>query len=61
MQNIRIDLPPIEVDDEASIEHACILAKAIHFSIIGSTEDIQTSDGRVVKGCEYLWVVVEGV
>jgi cell division control protein 12 len=49
------------VDDEASIEHACILAKAIHFSIIGSTEDIQTSDGRVVKGCEYLWVVVEGV
>lgn len=30
------------------------------FSIIGSTEDVQTTDGRIVKGREYLWGVAEG-
>ena len=30
------------------------------FSIIGSTEDVTTPDGRVVKGREYLWGVAEG-
>jgi cell division control protein 12 len=59
-QNIRIYQPPIEVDDEASAEHARILAEAMPFSIIGSTEDVQTPDGRVVKGREYLWGVAEG-
>jgi cell division control protein 12 len=49
------------VDDEASAEHARILAEAMPFSIIGSTEDVQTPDGRVVKGREYLWGVAEGV
>jgi cell division control protein 12 len=29
------------------------------FSIIGSTEDVRTADGRVVKGREYLWGVAE--
>jgi cell division control protein 12 len=58
-QNICIYLPPVEADDEASAEYACILAEAIPFSIIGSTEDVQTSDGRVVKGREYLWGVAE--
>ncbi|KAE8232801.1 hypothetical protein CF326_g2163 [Tilletia indica] len=29
------------------------------FSIIGSTQDVQTSDGRAVKGREYLWGVAE--
>ena len=59
-QNIRIYQPPIETDDEASGEHARILAEAMPFSIIGSTEDVQTPDGRVVKGREYLWGVAEG-
>jgi len=58
-QNIRIYQPPVEVDDEASAEHARILAEAMPFSIIGSTEDVQTPDGRVVKGREYLWGVAE--
>lgn len=31
------------------------------FSIIGSTEDVTTLDGRVVKGREYLWGVAEGM
>ncbi len=30
------------------------------FSIIGSTEDVKTADGRVVKGREYIWGVAEG-
>lgn len=30
------------------------------FSIIGSTEDVKTPDGRVVKGREYIWGVAEG-
>ena len=32
---------------------------AMPFSIIGSTTDVQTPDGRVVKGREYLWGVAE--
>jgi len=30
------------------------------FSIIGSTDDVQTADGRVVKGRQYSWGVAEG-
>lgn len=29
------------------------------FSIIGSTDDVRTHDGRVVKGRDYLWGVAE--
>ena len=58
-QGIRIYQPPMEVDDEAAVEHARMLADAIPFSIIGSTEDVKTPDGRVVKGREYLWGVAE--
>lgn len=49
----------MEADDE-SADHARILTDAIPFSIIGSTEDVKTSDGRIVKGREYLWGVAEG-
>ncbi|KAF7986762.1 hypothetical protein HWV62_20350 [Athelia sp. TMB] len=58
-QGIRIYQPPVETDDETSADHARILLDAIPFSIIGSTEDVQTPDGRVVKGREYLWGVAE--
>jgi len=57
-QGIRIYSPPVEADDEGA-DHARILTEAIPFSIIGSTEDVQTADGRVVKGREYLWGVAE--
>lgn len=60
VQGIRIYQPPIEPDDEAAAEHARILSEAMPFSIIGSTEDVTTADGRVVKGREYLWGVAEG-
>ena len=58
-QGIRIYTPPVEADDE-NAEHAHVLIDAIPFSIIGSTEDVRTPDGRVVKGREYIWGVAEG-
>jgi cell division control protein 12 len=60
-QGIRIYSPPIETDDEAGAEHARVLIDAIPFSIIGSTEDVKTPDGRIVKGREYIWGVAEGI
>jgi len=58
-QGIRIYTPPLDPDDE-NTEHARTLIEAIPFSIIGSTEDVKTPDGRTVKGREYLWGVAEG-
>ncbi|KAH8827223.1 septin [Flagelloscypha sp. PMI_526] len=58
-QSIRIYTPPVDMDDDAAAEHARMLQDAIPFSIIGSTEDVKTTDGRVVKGREYLWGVAE--
>ncbi|KZW03149.1 Septin [Exidia glandulosa HHB12029] len=58
-QNIRIYQPPIDPEDTQSAEHARLLADAMPFSIIGSTEDVQTADGRTVKGRQYLWGVAE--
>ncbi|KAJ7572475.1 septin [Mycena floridula] len=57
-QTIRIYNPPI-VADEESADHARTLIDAIPFSIIGSTEDVKTPDGRIVKGREYMWGVAE--
>ncbi|KAJ2918937.1 hypothetical protein MD484_g1493, partial [Candolleomyces efflorescens] len=57
-QGIRIYTPPL--DDDENAEHAQMLIDAIPFSIIGSTEDVRTPDGRVVKGREYIWGVAEG-
>ncbi|KAG6850373.1 hypothetical protein H0H93_014327 [Arthromyces matolae] len=57
-QGIRIYTPPIDPEDD-NADHARALIDAIPFSIIGSTEDVKTPDGRVVKGREYLWGVAE--
>lgn len=59
-QNIRIYQPPMEEDDPATMEHSTMLSNAMPFSIIGSTEDVKTPDGRTVKGREYQWGVAEG-
>jgi len=56
-QGIRIYSPPI--DDDENTEPARNLIEAMPFSIIGSTEDVRTLDGRVVKGREYIWGVAE--
>jgi cell division control protein 12 len=60
-QGIRVYQPPIEADDEQSAELARTLINTMPFSIIGSTEDVKTADGRTVKGREYLWGVAEGL
>lgn len=60
-QNIRIYQPQVDSDDDAqAADHARTLQEAMPFSIIGSTEDVTTADGRTVKGREYLWGVAEG-
>ncbi|KAI5476856.1 cell division control protein Cdc12 [Pseudohyphozyma bogoriensis] len=58
-QGIRVYSPPVEVDDDSAAEHARVLISAMPFSIIGSTQDVHTADGRTVKGREYLWGVAE--
>ncbi|ODN84532.1 hypothetical protein L202_00463 [Cryptococcus amylolentus CBS 6039] len=58
-QNISIYSPPSDPEDEAAAEHARAMQAVMPFSIIGSTTDVTTPDGRVVKGREYLWGVAE--
>jgi len=58
-QGIRVYVPPADNEDEHSAEHARLLTAAMPFSIIGSTTDVVTPDGRTVKGREYLWGVAE--
>jgi cell division control protein 12 len=59
-QNIKIYSPPIDPEEPAAAEHAQALQAVMPFSIIGSTDDVTTADGRTVKGREYLWGVAEG-
>ncbi|CAO3677512.1 hypothetical protein INT44_004065 [Umbelopsis vinacea] len=58
-QNIRVYSCPIESDDEASTKRNHNIMNAMPFSVIGSTQDVTTSDGRSVKGREYSWGVAE--
>ena len=44
-QGIWIYTPPLEADDE-NVDHVRVLIDAIPFSIVGSTEDVETPDGR---------------
>ena len=60
-QGIRIYTPPVDPSAEEEAEHAKMLIEAIPFSIIGSTEDVKTPDGRITKGREYMWGVAEGM
>lgn len=56
---ISVFAPPVDAIDEASAEHARALMSSMPFSIIGSTQDVRTHDGRIVRGREYLWGVAE--
>ncbi|OMP85255.1 Septin-like protein spn4 [Diplodia seriata] len=58
-QGIKIYQPPLEEDDEAGLQHARSLIAAMPFSVIGSEKDVQTTDGRTVKGRQYAWGVAE--
>ncbi|KAK9380845.1 Septin-domain-containing protein [Kockiozyma suomiensis] len=58
-QNIKVYCPPIEEDDPEMAAQARDLIASMPYSVIGSETDVQTSDGRVVKGRQYLWGVAE--
>ncbi|ORY84847.1 peanut-like protein 1 [Protomyces lactucae-debilis] len=58
-QGIQIFTPPIDSDDPPAAEHAEVLKGAIPYAVIGSDKDVQTHDGRVVKGRQYSWGVAE--
>ncbi len=58
-QNIQCYSSPIESDDESTTKRNMNIMAAMPFAIIGSTQDVQTSDGRTVKGREYSWGVAE--
>lgn len=69
-QNIPIYKPDIDPSDPtdpqgartttpAEAEHIRMLIDAMPFSVIGSENDVETPDGRVVKGRKYLWGVAE--
>ncbi|KAK3806375.1 MAG: Septin-domain-containing protein [Benniella sp.] len=58
-QNIQCYTFPLESDDEASTKRNMSIMAAMPFSIIGSTDDVVTVDGRTVKGRQYSWGVAE--
>ena len=58
-QGIQVFLPPIEGDDDHGVEQARAMNSAMPWSVIGSEKDVQTADGRVVKGRQYQWGVAE--
>ena len=58
-QGIKVFTPPIDEDDRQAADHARDLTAAMPFAVIGSDKDVQTPDGRVVKGRQYLWGVAE--
>jgi hypothetical protein len=59
-QGIKVYCPPIDEEDDNAAEHARQTQAVMPFSIIGSTNDVVTADGRTVKGREYLWGTAEG-
>jgi septin 7 len=59
-QNIDIFKPKIyENDDEETNQVTKDIISRIPFAIVGSTTQIQTKDGRNVRGREYPWGVIE--
>jgi len=57
-QGIKIYEPPLEHDDEGSVEHTKRLIAAMPFSVIGSENDVSVN-GKPVKARKYLWGVAE--
>ncbi|KAG2176455.1 hypothetical protein INT43_005695 [Umbelopsis isabellina] len=58
-QNIQVYSCPLESEDEATTARNMTIMNAMPFSVIGSTQDVMTPDGRQVKGREYSWGVAE--
>ncbi|KAJ8659565.1 hypothetical protein O0I10_004542 [Lichtheimia ornata] len=58
-QNIRVYSCPIESDEEDVTTRNKDIMSAMPFSIIGSTQQVNTPDGRQVLGRQYSWGVAE--
>lgn len=59
-QQIEIFQPPrYENDDEETIAENDDIMEKVPFAVVGSTDVVQTSDGRSVRGRSYPWGVIE--
>lgn len=58
-QDIKIFTPPIELDDQASAEHAKQLIESMPFAIIGSEQEYENAQGQKVRGRKYPWGIAE--
>ena len=57
---IKIFTPTVaENEDEEVIANTTELIKTFPFAVIGSTNEVQTSDGRLVRGRRYPWGIIE--
>lgn len=57
---IKIFTPSVsENDDEEVIANTTQLLKTFPFAVIGSMNEVQTGDGRLVRGRRYPWGVIE--
>ncbi|KAG5355973.1 Cell division control protein 3 [Yarrowia sp. B02] len=59
-QEIDIFAPPqYENDDAESVSETHEIMSKVPFAIVGSTQQVQTADGRTVRGRSYPWGVIE--
>ena len=59
--SIRVYQPPIDKDGGIAAGDIQIIPELMPFSIFGSTNDMTTVDGLVIRGHEYFWCVTEGM
>ncbi|KAK9237963.1 Septin-domain-containing protein [Lipomyces kononenkoae] len=59
VQGIKIYCPPIEEDNPTAAAETKDIIASMPFAVIGSETDVETPDGRIVKGRQYLWGVAE--
>lgn len=59
-QKIKIFTPQIYENDDEEVTNNCkALISSFPFAVIGSTNEVQTADGRTVRGRLYPWGVIE--
>jgi septin 7 len=59
-QNIKIFTPAThDDDDEDSILNTKQILTQIPFAVVGSTKEVETNDGRRVRGRKYPWGIIE--
>ena len=59
-QGIKIFKPrEYDDEDEESVENTRRIIDSFPFAVVGSTKEVQTIDGRTVRGRQYPWGVIE--